>query len=64
MRAGGRVVEEVGAAERGQRPGRRGDAQLQSSRLAPLPGEVVRLAAGNPVFVLWGTRPGTEGASS
>jgi precorrin-6Y C5,15-methyltransferase (decarboxylating) len=30
---------------------------LQSSRLAPLPGEVVRLAAGNPVFVLWGTRP-------
>ncbi|MFH0244928.1 precorrin-6y C5,15-methyltransferase (decarboxylating) subunit CbiE [Streptomyces sp. HK10] len=35
---------------------------LQSSRLAPLPGEVVRLAAGNPVFVLWGTRPGTEGA--
>ncbi|SEP72444.1 precorrin-6y C5,15-methyltransferase (decarboxylating) subunit CbiE [Streptomyces radiopugnans] len=37
---------------------------LQSSRLAPLPGEVVRLAAGNPVFVLWGTRPGTEGASS
>lgn len=37
---------------------------LQSSRLAPLPGDVVRLAAGNPVFVLWGTRPGTEGASS
>lgn len=30
---------------------------LQSSRLAPLPGEVVRLAAANPVFVLWGTRP-------
>ncbi|MCI0383053.1 precorrin-6y C5,15-methyltransferase (decarboxylating) subunit CbiE [Streptomyces sp. CNQ085] len=37
---------------------------LQSSRLAPLPGEVMRLAAGNPVFVLWGIRPGTEGASS
>jgi precorrin-6B C5,15-methyltransferase / cobalt-precorrin-6B C5,C15-methyltransferase len=36
---------------------------LQSSRLAPLPGEVVRLAAGNPVFVLWGTRPAVvEGA--
>jgi precorrin-6Y C5,15-methyltransferase (decarboxylating) len=36
---------------------------LQSSRLAPLPGEVVRLAAGNPVFVLWGTRPAAlEGA--
>ncbi|MCF6523334.1 precorrin-6y C5,15-methyltransferase (decarboxylating) subunit CbiE [Streptomyces sp. JJ36] len=30
---------------------------LQSSRLAPLPGDVVRLAATNPVFVLWGTRP-------
>ncbi|WP_408646720.1 precorrin-6y C5,15-methyltransferase (decarboxylating) subunit CbiE [Streptomyces carminius] len=35
---------------------------LQSSRLSPLPGEVTRLAAGNPVFVLWGTRPTTEGA--
>ncbi|MYS21740.1 MULTISPECIES: precorrin-6y C5,15-methyltransferase (decarboxylating) subunit CbiE [unclassified Streptomyces] len=36
---------------------------LQSSRLAPLPGEVVRLAAGNPVFVLWGSRPAVvEGA--
>ncbi|WP_037571682.1 bifunctional cobalt-precorrin-7 (C(5))-methyltransferase/cobalt-precorrin-6B (C(15))-methyltransferase [Phaeacidiphilus oryzae] len=30
---------------------------LQSSRLAPLPGEVTRLAATNPVFVLWGSRP-------
>ncbi|NGN67936.1 precorrin-6y C5,15-methyltransferase (decarboxylating) subunit CbiE [Streptomyces sp. A7024] len=30
---------------------------LQSSRLAPLPGEVTRLAATNPVFVLWGLRP-------
>ncbi|GAA2692367.1 bifunctional cobalt-precorrin-7 (C(5))-methyltransferase/cobalt-precorrin-6B (C(15))-methyltransferase [Streptomyces aculeolatus] len=29
---------------------------LQSSRLAPLPGEVTRLAAANPVFVLWGVR--------
>ncbi|MFF5141202.1 precorrin-6y C5,15-methyltransferase (decarboxylating) subunit CbiE [Streptomyces sp. NPDC013157] len=29
---------------------------LQSSRLAPLPGEVTRLAATNPVFLLWGTR--------
>lgn len=35
---------------------------LQSSRLAPLPGGVTRLAANNPVFVLWATRPGTEGA--
>jgi precorrin-6Y C5,15-methyltransferase (decarboxylating) len=31
--------------------------QLQANRLAPLPGEVTRLAATNPVFVLWGTRP-------
>ncbi|MGW2551083.1 precorrin-6y C5,15-methyltransferase (decarboxylating) subunit CbiE [Streptomyces sp. NPDC001635] len=30
---------------------------LQSSRLAPLPGDVTRLAATNPVFLLWGTRP-------
>jgi precorrin-6Y C5,15-methyltransferase (decarboxylating) len=30
---------------------------LQSSRLAPLPGGVTRLAATNPVFVLWGMRP-------
>ncbi len=31
--------------------------QLQANRLAPLPGEVTRLAATNPVFVLWGVRP-------
>ena len=31
---------------------------LQSSRLAPLPGEGTRLAATNPVFVLWGKRQG------
>ncbi|GAA2114390.1 precorrin-6y C5,15-methyltransferase (decarboxylating) subunit CbiE [Actinomadura alba] len=30
--------------------------QLQASRLSPLPGDVHRLAAGNPVFVVWGTR--------
>ncbi|MER5180570.1 precorrin-6y C5,15-methyltransferase (decarboxylating) subunit CbiE [Streptomyces sp. NPDC002896] len=30
---------------------------LSSSRLAPLPGDVTRLAATNPVFLLWGTRP-------
>ncbi|UWE13696.1 precorrin-6y C5,15-methyltransferase (decarboxylating) subunit CbiE [Actinacidiphila bryophytorum] len=37
---------------------------LQSSRLAPLPGDVTRLAAANPVFVLWAERPAprTEGA--
>ncbi|MGW7267694.1 precorrin-6y C5,15-methyltransferase (decarboxylating) subunit CbiE [Streptomyces sp. NPDC054842] len=36
---------------------------LQSSRLAPLPGDVTRLAATNPVFLLWGVRPpaSTEG---
>ncbi|WP_433888687.1 precorrin-6y C5,15-methyltransferase (decarboxylating) subunit CbiE [Streptomyces sp. CA-111067] len=38
---------------------------LQSARLAPLPGEVTRLAAVNPVFVLWATRPATtQGAGS
>jgi len=38
---------------------------LQSSRLAPLPGEVTRLAAANPVFLLWGARPParTEGVA-
>jgi len=30
--------------------------QLQASRLAPLPGGAHRLAAQNPVFVLWGER--------
>ncbi|MER5462765.1 precorrin-6y C5,15-methyltransferase (decarboxylating) subunit CbiE [Streptomyces sp. NPDC002668] len=30
---------------------------LHSSRLAPLPGDVTRLAAANPVFLLWGDRP-------
>ena len=35
--------------------------QLQAARLAPLPGGVSRLAAANPVFVLWGSRlPGTH----
>ncbi|MER5548253.1 precorrin-6y C5,15-methyltransferase (decarboxylating) subunit CbiE [Streptomyces sp. NPDC002589] len=34
---------------------------LQSSRLAPLPGDVTRLAATNPVFLLWGVR--TPGSS-
>ncbi|MBD0743657.1 precorrin-6y C5,15-methyltransferase (decarboxylating) subunit CbiE [Streptomyces sp. CBMA152] len=33
---------------------------LQSSRLAPLPGDVTRLAATNPVFLLWGDRPATS----
>ncbi|NUO43478.1 MAG: precorrin-6y C5,15-methyltransferase (decarboxylating) subunit CbiE [Streptomyces sp.] len=34
---------------------------LQSSRLAPLPGDVTRLAATNPVFLLWGFRtPGSH----
>ncbi|REE95724.1 precorrin-6y C5,15-methyltransferase (decarboxylating) subunit CbiE [Thermomonospora umbrina] len=30
--------------------------QLQASRLSPLPGDVHRLAAANPVFVVWGER--------
>ncbi|WP_128377903.1 precorrin-6y C5,15-methyltransferase (decarboxylating) subunit CbiE [Streptomyces cavernae] len=34
-----------------------GGVLLQSSRLAPLPGDVTRLAAANPVFLLWGVRP-------
>lgn len=33
---------------------------LHSSRLSPLPGEVSRLAATNPVFVLWGSVPGDD----
>jgi precorrin-6B C5,15-methyltransferase / cobalt-precorrin-6B C5,C15-methyltransferase len=42
-----------------------GGVLLQSSRLAPLPGDVTRLAATNPVFLLWGVRPHsrTEGVS-
>ena len=30
--------------------------QLQASRLTPLPNQTLRLAAQNPVFVLWGQR--------
>ncbi|MFE9683859.1 precorrin-6y C5,15-methyltransferase (decarboxylating) subunit CbiE [Streptomyces sp. NPDC006285] len=37
---------------------------LQSSRLAPLPGDVTRLAATNPVFLLWGVRPPAHAATS
>ncbi|MFI5870832.1 precorrin-6y C5,15-methyltransferase (decarboxylating) subunit CbiE [Streptomyces sp. NPDC051445] len=33
-----------------------GGVLLHSSRLAPLPGEVTRLASTNPVFLLWGVR--------
>ncbi|HEV7826617.1 MAG TPA: precorrin-6y C5,15-methyltransferase (decarboxylating) subunit CbiE [Mycobacteriales bacterium] len=33
-----------------------GGVLLQASRLAPLPGDASRLAATNPVFVLWGER--------
>jgi precorrin-6Y C5,15-methyltransferase (decarboxylating) len=33
-------------------------SQVQSSRLSPLPGGSLRLAASNPVFVLWGDRAG------
>lgn len=40
-------------AGQGYRPG---GTQLQASRLAPLPNGQLRLAAENPVFVLWGQR--------
>jgi precorrin-6Y C5,15-methyltransferase (decarboxylating) len=35
-------------------------ALVQAARLAPLPGDVHRLAATNPVFLLWGTAVTTE----
>lgn len=37
---------------------------LQSSRLAPLPGDVSRLAAANPVFLVWGVRPDADAQSA
>ncbi|MFC9604289.1 precorrin-6y C5,15-methyltransferase (decarboxylating) subunit CbiE [Streptomyces niveus] len=37
-----------------------GGVLLHSSRLAPLPGEVTRLAGTNPVFLLWGDRPSAD----
>jgi precorrin-6Y C5,15-methyltransferase (decarboxylating) len=37
-------------------------ALVQASRLAPLPGDVHRLAATNPVFLLWATAVTTEPA--
>ncbi|RAY11831.1 precorrin-6y C5,15-methyltransferase (decarboxylating) subunit CbiE [Actinomadura craniellae] len=37
-----------------------GAVQLQAARLSPLPGDVHRLAAMDPVFVVWGVRPGPE----
>jgi precorrin-6Y C5,15-methyltransferase (decarboxylating) len=48
-----------------------GGALVQAARLAPLPGDVHRLAATNPVFLVWGTAragatepvsPGTSGS--
>jgi precorrin-6Y C5,15-methyltransferase (decarboxylating) len=36
-----------------------GGALVQASRLARLPGDVHRLAAINPVFLIWGALPGT-----
>lgn len=35
-------------------------SQVQASRLSPLPGGSLRLAASNPVFVLWGDRTGGQ----
>jgi precorrin-6B C5,15-methyltransferase / cobalt-precorrin-6B C5,C15-methyltransferase len=40
-----------------------GGTQLQASRLAGLPGGSLRLAAVNPVFVIWATRAGRGDAS-
>ena len=40
-----------------------GGTQLQASRLAGLPGGSLRLAAVNPVFVIWATRAGMGDAS-
>jgi precorrin-6Y C5,15-methyltransferase (decarboxylating) len=37
--------------------------QLQASRLAPLPGGSLRLAATNPVFVLWADRAASDRAA-
>lgn len=37
-----------------------GGVLLHSSRLAPLPGDVTRLAGTNPVFLLWGDRPAAD----
>jgi precorrin-6Y C5,15-methyltransferase (decarboxylating) len=37
-------------------------ALVQAARLAPLPGDVHRLAATNPVFLLWGTAVTAEPA--
>jgi precorrin-6Y C5,15-methyltransferase (decarboxylating) len=39
-------------------------ALVQAARLAPLPGDVHRLAATNPVFLLWATPSAREGGSS
>ena len=39
-----------------------GGALMQAARLAPLPGDVHRLAAANPVVLLWGTAVATEPA--
>jgi precorrin-6Y C5,15-methyltransferase (decarboxylating) len=59
------AVDRVGAVRAALgRAGLRVDGVLlQASRLSPLPGEVARLAATNPVFVLWGTREGLRAES-
>ncbi len=41
-----------------------GGTQLQASRLAGLPGGSVRLAAANPVFIIWADQPGSAGAGA
>ncbi len=41
-----------------------GGTQLQASRLAGLPGGSLRLAAANPVFVIWADQPTPAGAGA
>jgi len=41
-----------------------GGTQLQASRLAGLPGGSIRLAAANPVFVIWAGQPGAADAGA
>jgi len=50
------TVDRVAEVQRALSPYRVDGVQLQASRLRPL-GDATGLAATNPVFVLWGTRP-------
>ncbi len=54
------AIERVGPAVEALRKGgyETGGVQLCAARLADLPGEMTRLAAQNPIFVIWGSRSG------